>query len=227
MSNWENQHAYELEQAGLSLALQGDFAGADRAYSEAMIEIAPTDVLALGHLQRDWVRVYAGMGLFDARNTAMDNAINLHRQLSIESVAAGCSDVASSELGATLGVSARVELAEAIDAEDAVYRDISIDLMAEDYLEAFGLLNNAATNQDYRHQVLAHGSLALTTFGGSEHQTLAEKFIDEATKIEHEMTKDRRRAMTAARYAAEFRPLKNIVKVLTIKSVAGPYRIPK
>jgi hypothetical protein len=201
--------------------------GADRGYSEAMLDISPDDVLALGHLHRDWVRVYSGMGLEYSRFAALENALRLHRQFFVDSIGSVEFATAASELGATLGVSARVELASAIDSDDEVYSDISIDTMAEDYEEAFSMLSNPEANQDYRHQVLVHGALALTTFGGSEHRALADRFLDAGTDIEYEMTKERRRAMTAARYASEFKPLRGIVRVMAVKTVADPYRIPR
>lgn len=212
----------QLHAQGLEASLSGRFGDAELLFTQArngFIENG-TDI-DVGRVDRDLARVYAGLGEPALRNAVIERAFEIHWDEFTRD--ADNTTHAASELAATQHVRARIDLANGV--ENGSFR---APKMAREWDEAYKLLNMFDMNEDYMQQVLAHGSLALATFGRRGDLPLATKLAKDP--IAEFMTSNKRRqAVKTAGYILHVRQI--FIPVAAIPQVrdrvagmvAGPY----
>lgn len=167
-TTWQDLQAAEFHQAGLAFSLDGEFEQADDAFRQAS-DLVHANPIEMGHLHRDWARVYAGLGYVAGRDVSIKLAVANH----LTAHEGNSTSETKSELGASYGVRARINLAKSIEnPNEAVSHQKQ---MALDYQRALDLLVDPLADSDYLSQVLSHGSLALA--GTESDVELRDRFI--------------------------------------------------
>ena len=203
-----------------------------------------------GRALRDEVRAFCGMqrnssaeedGLYEKMaHDSITQAIREH-----STVHKGISGAdADSELAADYGVNARLWLALGIQDEQAGYADRAhnhYNSAQDSWERAFGLATTTDDfNPDYRTQIDAHGSMAMSIVGGYSYSRLriARRMASDGRHVlamcpEGISDADKAKRMKACRFAGAIAlartvgiPIHKIKKIRSKveKQVAGPYR---
>lgn len=220
---WQNEDAARLHFAGLQMSLEGEFRMADACFEQSLDKLDETALVERGHVYRDWVRVFAGLGSVVDRQLALVDAISLHDEAyKLEAPNVGEGSISATELAATQHVAARVQLAESLEEADPVISHRKRVHMAEHWSASLDLFEKHGVNEDYLHQMLSHGTLGMVAFGVDADKSVTNRIADAAWAETSSMS-IKRKVIVWAGTAAAFGSGGRLAKLVAEKQVAGPY----
>jgi len=214
-------------QHGLSALWDHNFGLAKDLFTEARSGFEELGSrIDVGRVDRDFVRVYAGLGYSALRNASLASATEIHWEAYSNPHVATVEEIesAANEFAATLHVSSRVILAQYVEGGRAEF-----GLMAKGWRMAYSTLKSLDhPNTSYLEQVLTHGGLAIAVFGNRRDLEVAEH-LNQDPAINNMTDKKRVAAAMAISnliFARKFfAPVRLVpkIRVAVIDAVAGPY----